>query len=73
MVIPMGTKIDKCSIYTDRFRRQLVSFSLEQFKSFTERNTYYCSMFASMFSLVKCNVHIKVEYIFISHVLVGGD
>ena len=38
MVIPMGTKIDKCSIYTDRFRRQLVSFSLEQFKSFTERN-----------------------------------
>ena len=35
--------------------------------------TYYCSMFASMFSLVKCNVHIKVEYIFISHVLVGGD
>ena len=39
MVIPMGTKIDKCSIYTDRFRRQLVSFSLEQFKSFTERNS----------------------------------
>ena len=35
----MGTKIDKCSIYTDRFRRQLVSLSSEQFKSFTERNS----------------------------------
>ena len=37
----MEAKIDKCSIYTDRFRRQLVSLSSEQFKSFTERNNYF--------------------------------
>ena len=33
----MEAKIDKGNIYTDSFHRQLV-FSLEQFKSFTERN-----------------------------------
>ena len=27
-VVLMGTKIDKCNIYTDRFRRQLVSLIL---------------------------------------------
>ena len=52
----MEAKIDKCSIYTDRFRRQLVSLSLEQFKSFTERNSTH------LFSILLPNAAAQSRY-----------